>query len=143
MSEDPFELGRFVKAQAVGDTYRQALAELRSGRKASHWIWFIFPQIGGLGLSPMSQRYAISSPAEAAAYLAHPLLGPRLVACAQAVIDADAKSADAIMGGIDAIKLRSSMTLFSRVPNSDPVFEQVLEKYYGGQPDPATVARLG
>jgi uncharacterized protein (DUF1810 family) len=142
MSEDSFELGRFVKAQEAGDTYKQALRELRAGRKTTHWIWFVFPQIQGLGLSPLSQRYAISSIEEAAAYLAHPVLGRRLVESVQAVLDANAVTPEAVMGGIDAIKLRSSLTLFSQVPEADPVFARALERYYGGQPDSATMARL-
>src|SRR6201994_4593576 len=110
--DDPYDLERFVAAQDSGSVFDTALAELRRGRKTSHWIWFVFPQIAGLGQSPTSRRYAISSLAEAQAYLAHPVLGPRLIECATVVRDLPGRSADEIFGGIDAIKLRSSMTLF-------------------------------
>jgi len=141
--DDPFDLARFVNAQDQGGTYQQALAELRRGRKTSHWMWFVFPQIAGLGSSPMARRYAISSLAEAAAYLAHPVLGPRLVDCARAVLQIDAARAEEIFGSIDAIKLRSSMTLFARADPDEPVFGQVLERFYAGRPDRATDERLG
>ena len=137
MSE-PFDLGRFVTAQGQGGTYEAAVAELRSGRKRSHWMWFVFPQIAGLGQSPISKRYAISSLAEARAYLAHEVLGPRLVECARIVGDLKAPSAADIFGGIDAIKLRSSMTLFARADPTNPVFGEVLEAYFGGEADAAT-----
>jgi uncharacterized protein (DUF1810 family) len=141
--DDPFDLARFVNAQDQGGTYQQALAELRRGRKTSHWMWFVFPQIAGLGSSPMARRYAISSLGEAAAYLAHPVLGPRLVDCARAVLQTDAARAEEIFGSIDAIKLRSSMTLFARADPEEPVFGQVLDRFYAGRPDRATDARLG
>ncbi|WP_395729428.1 DUF1810 domain-containing protein [Nakamurella sp.] len=141
-SADPFDLERFVQAQDLGGTYDQALAELHRGRKTSHWIWFVFPQIAGLGSSPMAQRYAISALDEATAYLAHPVLGPRLVDAAQAMLATDARRAEAILGSIDAIKLRSSMTLFHRADPDEPVFGQVLDRFYGGRPDPATEERL-
>ena len=141
--DDPFDLARFVNAQDQGGTYQQALAELRRGRKTSHWMWFVFPQIAGLGSSPMARRYAISSLAEAAAYLAHPVLGPRLVDCARAVLQIDAARAEEIFGSIDAIKLRSSMTLFARADPDEPVFGQVLDRFYAGRPDRATDERLG
>jgi uncharacterized protein (DUF1810 family) len=141
--DDPFDLARFVNAQDQGGTYQQALAELRRGRKTSHWMWFVFPQIAGLGSSPMARRYAISSLAEAAAYLAHPVLGPRLVDCARAVLQTDAARAEEIFGSIDAIKLRSSMTLFARADPDEPVFGQVLDRFYAGRPDRATDERLG
>jgi uncharacterized protein (DUF1810 family) len=137
MSE-PFDLDRFVAAQDQGGTYEAAVAELRSGRKRSHWMWFVFPQIAGLGQSPISRRFAISSLAEAQAYLAHEVLGPRLVECARIVGDLTAPSAEDIFGGIDAIKLRSSMTLFARADPSNPVFGEVLEAYFGGHMDEAT-----
>ena len=114
-----YGLQRFVDAQEDAAIYARALEELRAGRKQSHWIWFVFPQIAGLGQSPMSQAYAIRSLEEARAYLAHPLLGPRLRECCEALLAADpAATADSILGGIDAIKVRSSMTLFAR---ADPV----------------------
>jgi uncharacterized protein (DUF1810 family) len=133
-----FDLDRFVAAQDQGGTYDAAVAELRSGRKRGHWMWFVFPQIAGLGQSPTSRRYAISSLAEARAYLAHELLGPRLVECARIVADVKAPSAEDIFGGIDAMKLRSSMTLFARADPTNPVFGEVLEAYFGGKPDEKT-----
>jgi uncharacterized protein (DUF1810 family) len=135
---DPFDLGRFVTAQDQGGTYEAAVAELRSGRKRSHWMWFVFPQIAGLGQSPISRRYAISSLSEARAYLAHDVLGPRLVECARIVAALNAPSAEDVFGGIDAMKLRSSMTLFARADPTNPVFGEVLEAYFGGQADEAT-----
>jgi uncharacterized protein (DUF1810 family) len=134
----PFDLDRFVEAQDQGGTYEAAVAELRSGRKRSHWMWFVFPQIAGLGQSPISRRYAIASLAEAQAYLGHDVLGPRLVECARIVANLNAPSAEDIFGGIDAMKLRSSMTLFARADPTNPVFGQVLEAYFGGVPDDAT-----
>lgn len=138
MNEDPYDLARFVRAQDDGGTYAQALAELRRGRKTSHWMWFVFPQIAGLGHSSMARRYAISSLEEARAYLAHPILGPRLIDCAQVVAGTSAPSAEALLGGIDAQKLRSSMTLFLRAEPSQPVFQRVLDAFYGGEADGAT-----
>jgi uncharacterized protein (DUF1810 family) len=135
---DPFELERFVAAQDHGGTYDAAVAELRAGRKRSHWMWFVFPQIAGLGQSPISRRYAISSLAEARAYLAHPTLGPRLTECARVVRDLGAPSAEDVFGGIDAMKLRSSMTLFARADPENPVFEEVLEAYFDGVADGVT-----
>jgi len=135
---DPFDLNRFVAAQDAGGTYERALAELRRGRKSSHWMWFVFPQYAGLGSSATSQHYAIGSLAEARAYLTHEVLGPRLRECAAAVLAAGAGSAEQIFGGIDAVKLRSSMTLFHRADPDEPVFQQVLERYFAGQPDTAT-----
>jgi uncharacterized protein (DUF1810 family) len=133
---DPYDLARFVAAQ--DGVYDSALAELRRGLKTGHWMWFIFPQIAGLGLSSMSQRYAIRSLDEARAYLAHRVLGPRLRACAQAVADVSGKTAEQILGPIDAMKLRSSMTLFHRADPTEPIFAAVLAKYYDGVPDEAT-----
>jgi uncharacterized protein (DUF1810 family) len=135
---DRFELERFVSAQDQGGTYEAAVGELRSGRKRSHWMWFVFPQIAGLGQSPISRRYAIASLAEAQAYLAHAVLGPRLVECAGIVNELKAPSAEDIFGGIDAMKLRSSMTLFARADPTNPVFGAVLEAYFGGEADDAT-----
>jgi uncharacterized protein (DUF1810 family) len=135
---DRFDLERFAAAQDQGGTYEAAVAELRAGRKRSHWMWFVFPQIAGLGQSPFSRRYAISSLAEAQAYLAHDVLGARLVECARIVAALDAPSAEDVFGGIDAIKLRSSMTLFARADPTNPVFGEVLDAYFGGEADPAT-----
>jgi uncharacterized protein (DUF1810 family) len=115
---------------------------VRAGRKASHWMWFVFPQIDGLGRSPTARAYAIFSLAEARAYLEHELLGPRLRECASALLGLDGEDAVAVMGSIDAIKLRSSMTLFARADPEDDRFPSVLRKYYGGEEDEATVARL-
>jgi len=139
LSNDPYDLDRFVRAQA-GD-YDQALSELRDGRKRSHWMWYIFPQIDGLGHSPMSRRYSIKSAAEARAYLDHPLLGPRLRECADVVNTVVGRSALEIFGSPDDMKLRSCATLFSRV-SDDGVFEQLLRKYFNGQPDDETLRRL-
>ena len=135
---DPFGLERFIAAQDRGGTYEAAVGELRAGRKRSHWMWFVFPQIAGLGQSPTSRRYAISSLAEARAYLAHPILGPRLIESARIVHKLEGRSASDIFGGIDALKLRSSMTLFARADPEDRAFGEVLEKYFGGVPDEAT-----
>jgi uncharacterized protein (DUF1810 family) len=136
------DLERFVAAQDAGGTYDQALAELRAGRKTSHWMWFIFPQIAGLGRSGMAQRYAIASLDEARAYLAHPVLGPRLRESAAALPDHSGTNAEAILGAIDAMKLRSSMTLFARAAPDEPVFADVLERYFGGMADEETLRRL-
>ncbi|MBB3674307.1 DUF1810 domain-containing protein [Modestobacter versicolor] len=138
---DPSDLQRFVEAQEDG-TYEQALAELRAGRKRSHWMWFVFPQVAGLGRSAMAQRYAIDGAAEARAYLAHPVLGPRLRACAEALTGLDGADPVAVLGGIDAQKLRSSMTLFAAVAPDEPVFAAVLDQYFGGARDEATTSRL-
>ena len=140
--DDPYDLRRFVAAQDAGRTYDQATAELRRGRKTSHWMWFVFPQITGLGQSPVSRMYAISGLAEAQAYLAHPVLGPRLVECAAIVDGLSGRTAEQIFGGIDALKLRSSMTLFLRAAPDEPVFRQVLDQYFGGKADPATEQRI-
>ena len=134
------DLSRFVQAQA-GGVHEQALRELRAGRKQGHWIWFVLPQIAGLGRSPASQHYALSGLAEARDYLAHRVLGPRLVECAQALLDLPGDDAVAVLGPVDAVKLRSSMTLFSRA-GGDPVFAAVLDKYFAGDEDPATLTRL-
>ena len=136
---DPFGLARFVTAQE--GVYEHALAELRRGRKSGHWMWFVFPQVVGLGRSATAQHFAITSRAEAAAYLRHPVLGPRLREAAQVVADVDAGDAEAIFGGIDAIKLRSSMTLFDTI-EPQAVFGAVLDRYYDGSRDPATLDRI-
>jgi uncharacterized protein (DUF1810 family) len=134
------DLSRFLDAQA-GGVYEQALRELRAGRKQGHWIWFVLPQIAGLGRSSTSQHYALSGAAEARDYLAHPVLGPRLAECARALLDLPGDDAVAVLGPIDAVKLRSTMTLFSRA-GGDPVFAAVLTKYFAGAEDDATLDRL-
>jgi uncharacterized protein (DUF1810 family) len=141
-SDDQYNLERFVAAQDAGGTYERAIAELRRGRKTSHWMWFVFPQIAGLGHSPTSRSYAISSLAEARAYLAHPVLGPRLAECAEVVCGIDGRSAEQIFGGIDARKLRSSATLFALADPPTQVFQRVLDQYFDGTPDPATEALI-
>jgi uncharacterized protein (DUF1810 family) len=140
--DDPYDLQRFVTAQDAGGSYDQAAAELRRGRKTSHWMWYVFPQIAGLGHSPVARMFAISGLAEAEAYLAHPVLGPRLAECAAIVGGLSGRTAEQIFGGIDALKLRSSLTLFLRAAPDHPVFRQVLDQYFGGKPDPATEQRL-
>lgn len=142
MTDDPYRLERFTQAQDSGGTYQHAVAELRAGRKASHWMWFIFPQVAGLGFSAMSRRYAISGLAEARAYLDHPVLGPRLAECARIVAGTEGRTAADIFGPIDAMKLRSSMTLFAAAAPDEPVFSQILARYFNGVPDEATEARL-
>jgi uncharacterized protein (DUF1810 family) len=139
---DPFDLERFVAAQDAAGTYHRAAAELRGGRKASHWMWFVFPQIAGLGYSLTSRRYAITSLAEARAYLAHPVLGPRLVECATILTGVQGRTAEQIFGELDAQKLHSSVTLFMRAAPGEPVFRQVLDQYFGGVPDSATEQRI-
>jgi uncharacterized protein (DUF1810 family) len=140
---DPHQLQRFVAAQDRGGTYETALAELRAGHKRGHWMWFVFPQIAGLGRSPTAQAYAIASLEEARAYLEHAVLGPRLNECARVLTELPGSSADDIFGAIDALKLRSSMTLFARAAPENPVFGQVLDRYYGGGGDQATDRLLG
>ena len=135
------DLERFVTAQAP--VYPQVLAEVRRGRKTSHWMWFIFPQIAGLGQSPMSERYAIRSLAEAKGYLAHPLLGPRLRECVEAVLTVKERTAEEVFGPIDARKLRSSMTLFHRAGPNEPLFPRVLDGWFHGMPDDKTDMLLG
>jgi uncharacterized protein (DUF1810 family) len=136
----PYGLERFVQAQQT--VYEHVLDELRAGRKRSHWMWFIFPQIEGLGRSEMARHYALSSKKEAAAYLAHPVLGPRLKQCAQLVLAIQGKSLNEIFGVPDDMKFRSSMTLFASVAGAASIFQACLNKYCGNQPDPATVAKL-
>jgi uncharacterized protein (DUF1810 family) len=135
------DLERFVTAQE--GVFAGVLDDLRRGRKTGHWIWFIFPQIAGLGTSPTSQHYAIASLDEARAYLAHPVLGARLRECAGIVLATEGRTATEIFGALDAMKVRSSMTLFHRAAPDEPVFDQVLDRFYGGVPDEATDARLG
>ena len=136
-----FNLERFVEAQ--NGVYDTALAELRAGRKRTHWMWFIFPQIEGLGHSAMAQRYAIRSADEAAAYLAHPVLGPRLRACATAVASHDDRGVDEIFGHPDNLKFHSSMTLFADVAPDEAIFQACLDQFFDGRADLATVERLG
>ena len=138
--DDPYQLSRFVEAQK-GD-YDQAVAELRRGRKTGHWIWYVFPQIAGLGMSPTSQRYAISSLDEARAYLQHPILGPRLVEVASVILGNTDSTAVQIFGELDAMKLRSSMTLFQQAEPEEPVFGRVLDRFFEGIPDAETMRRL-
>lgn len=137
---DEFNLARFVQAQEP--VYAKVLAELRAGHKRSHWMWFIFPQIEGLGRSEMAQRYAIASEDEAAAYLAHPVLGPRLRECAGIVAALDGPSAHDIFGDLDALKFRSSMTLFADVAPDEAVFQACIDNYFDGEADPETLARV-
>jgi uncharacterized protein (DUF1810 family) len=138
MNDDPHDLRRFLAAQDGGGTYERALAELRAGRKTSHWMWFVFPQLAGLGQSAMSRRYAIGSLEEARAYLAHPVLGPRLRECSQALLSHPDRSAAEILGGIDAVKLRSSMTLFAAADPAEPLFAGVLAQFCAGARDRET-----
>ncbi|HMK85634.1 MAG TPA: DUF1810 domain-containing protein [Steroidobacteraceae bacterium] len=137
---DPHELERFIEAQRP--VFEEVVAELRAGRKSSHWIWFIFPQIQGLGRSAMAERFAIRSLAEAQAYLSHPILGPRLVTCTRLVLAVEGRSIRQILGTPDDLKFRSSMTLFARASAGDPAFTEALEKYFAGEHDPLTLARL-
>jgi uncharacterized protein (DUF1810 family) len=159
-SVDPYRLERFVTAQDQGGTYERAVAELRAGAKVSHWMWFVFPQVAGLGRSAMAREFAISAVAEARAYLAHPVLGPRLRECARVVASTEGRSAERIFGPVDAMKLRSSMTLFAAADTpadgtaearagevrsgegGQNVFRSVLAKHFGGERDEATLARL-
>lgn len=134
------DLSRFVGAQQ--DVYDRALAELRAGSKRSHWMWFVFPQIAGLGTSATARRYAIADLDEAREYLAHPVLGARLIESAQALLAVEGRTAGQILGYPDDLKLRSSMTLFARAADDPAVFRAVLDRYYGGEDDPATLQRL-
>jgi uncharacterized protein (DUF1810 family) len=139
--DDPYHLSRFLRAQE--DDYPQALSEIRSGRKRTHWMWYVFPQIEGLAQSSTSQHYAIKSLEEARAYLAHPVLGPRLLECAEAVVRVDGRSATEIFGSPDDWKLRSCATLFACVSPPGSVFDRLLAKYYGGERDGKTLDLLG
>ena len=138
--KDTYDLERFIQAQER--IYGNVLAELKSGQKRSHWMWFIFPQIDGLGSSSTARLYAIKSIQEANAYLNHPVLGPRLVGCAEALLQCRGKSAAEIFGYPDDLKLRSSMSLFASVSSPDAVFARVLDQYFGGEPDPRTLELL-
>ena len=137
---DPYDLNRFVRAQE--QSYQQALSELERGRKQSHWMWYVFPQFEGLGSSPTSKLYSIKSEAEARAYLEHPVLGPRLAECAEAMLAVDGKSARAILGSPDDMKLKSCATLFAHVSPPGSVFERLLDKFYDGERDAATLRLL-
>jgi uncharacterized protein (DUF1810 family) len=138
--DDPHDLRRFVDAQAP--VIDRAMAELKAGRKQSHWMWFVFPQIAGLGGSPMAVRYAISSLPEAEAYARHPVLGPRLRACTELVLAIEGRSANDIFGFPDDLKFRSSITLFARADPRAKVFARALDKYFAGEGDPETLKRL-
>lgn len=138
---DPHDLERFVIAQEP--TYEQVSTELRAGRKTTHWMWFIFPQLRDLGQSPTAKLYGIASREEAAAYLQHPVLGPRLKECVGLVLAISGRNAHAIFGSPDDLKFRSSMSLFAAVAPKEPIFKEALEKYYGGKPDPRTFALIG
>ena len=140
LSPDPYQLQRFVSAQ--GGIYETALEELNRGAKRSHWMWFIFPQFAGLGSSAMAARYAIRSKPEAQAYLAHPLLGPRLLECTHSLLQVTGKTAEQIMGYPDYLKLCSSMTLFAAISPAGSPFHLVLERYYSGVRDEKTIAYL-
>jgi uncharacterized protein (DUF1810 family) len=142
MMDDPYDLERFVAAQDAAGIYDHATAELRRGRKTGHWMWFVFPQIAGLGHSQMSRKFAISSLQEARAYLAHPVLGPRLTECARILAGTRGRSAEQIFGGLDAQKLHSSVTLFLRADPGEPIFGQVLSQYFAGLPDSAADQHL-
>jgi uncharacterized protein (DUF1810 family) len=140
-ADDPHDLRRFVEAQK--NDYERALSEIRSGRKRSHWIWYIYPQIDGLGFSSMSKRYAIKSAAEADAFLKHPVLGPRLAECCEAILGVEGRSAFEILGSPDDMKLKSCATLFACVSPPGSVFAQVLDKYFQGARDGKTLRLLG
>ncbi|THF59754.1 DUF1810 domain-containing protein [Ollibium composti] len=137
---DPFDLQRFVDVQSP--VFETVLRELRDGRKASHWMWFVFPQIAGLGASPMAQRYAIGSLDEARGYLGHPVLGQRLKACVVALLDVSGRSAHEIFGSPDDVKLCSSLTLFATAAPDEPLFARALDRFFDGRKDPATLERL-
>ena len=138
--DDPFDLQRFVTAQ--DPVYTGVCDELRRGRKESHWMWFVFPQLRGLGFSAMAQKYGIASRAEAEAYWRHPVLGPRLAECTRIVNQVEGRSIEQIFGYPDHLKFRSSMTLFAHVAAENDVFGQAVEKYFSGKYDPATLERL-
>lgn len=140
-ADDPHDLSRFLRAQDTD--YAQALSELRAGLKQSHWMWWVFPQFNGLAASPTSKYYSIKSVTEAKAYLDHPVLGPRLLECAEAVLQVEGRSATEILGSPDDLKLRSCATLFACVSSQDSVFDRVLDKYYRRERDDRTIRLLG
>jgi len=139
-TDDPHDLNRFVEAQR--DVYARAIDEIRGGRKRSHWMWFVFPQIAGLGVSATARRYAIQNLAEAQAYLDHPILGKRLLECAEAAVGVEERSAFEVFGSPDDMKLRSCATLFARVSPPGSVFHRLLDRYFGGEPDDKTISLL-
>jgi uncharacterized protein (DUF1810 family) len=141
MSSDPYNLARFLKAQ--GPVYEGALAEIRAGRKRSHWMWYVFPQVAGLGHSPTSVHYAIGNTEEAEVYLAHPILGPRLIECAEAVLQIKGRSPAEVFGSPDDMKLRSSATLFAAVSPEGSVFHRIIEKHFDDEPDARTIELIG
>jgi len=140
-NEDPFDLDRFLQAQA--EDYKTALSEIRRGRKDSHWMWYVFPQFDGLGFSATSKRYAIKSMAEAEAYLTHPILGPRLIECSEAVLEVEGRTAATIFGSPDDMKLRSCATLFAHISPAGSVFHRLLDKYFSGVGDDKTLRLIG
>lgn len=140
MMNDTYNLKRFVDAQ--DPMFERVCGELSAGRKRSHWMWFIFPQLRGLGHSAMAQQYGISSREEAQAYLAHPVLGKRLRECTRLVLGVEGRTVGEILGSPDDMKFRSSMTLFAKVAADNKLFDEALQKYFAGQPDPLTLARL-
>ena len=140
--DDTSQLSRFVAAQDDSGTYAAALRELRAGRKTTHWMWFVFPQVAGLGRSATAHHFALADLDEAKAYAAHPVLGPRLRECAQALLEQPETDAVAVLGEVDAGKLRSSMTLFAAAAPDEPVFPAVLDRFFGGERDEATTSRL-
>jgi len=140
VTRDVYDFARFVDAQRV--SYDRALAEIANGEKRSHWMWYIFPQVAGLGASPISRKYALQSRSEAAAYLAHEILGPRLVACAEAALAVEGRSAREIFGSPDDLKLRSCATLFAQVAPAGSVFHRLLDQYFAGEPDESTLRIL-
>ncbi|GAA1436722.1 DUF1810 domain-containing protein [Mycobacterium cookii] len=142
MSVVAADLARFVRAQDDRGTHDRALAELRAGRKTGHWMWFVFPQVAGLGHSPTAQAYAVADLVEARAYLAHDVLGPRLHACCETLLGLEGVSAEQVLGVTDAMKLRSSMTLFALAAPDDPVFDRVLDRFFDGERDERTPALL-
>ncbi|HJR68425.1 MAG TPA: DUF1810 domain-containing protein [Gammaproteobacteria bacterium] len=139
-ADDPYDLDRFVVAQRT--SYERALGEIKAGRKHSHWMWYVFPQLAGLGFSATSKRYAIKSLDEARAYLAHPILGPRLAQCASAALAVEGRTAWEIFDSPDDVKLRSCATLFAAVAGRDSVFQRLLDKYFDGAPDSETLRLL-
>ena len=139
-ADDPYNLHRFVHAQAAN--YAHALTEMKNGKKRTHWMWYIFPQLDGLAFSPTAKRYSIKSVEEARAYLEHPILGPRLLNCAEAVVAVDGRSATEIFGSPDDMKFRSCMTLFSRADGGDGIFQEALNKFFSGKPDELTLERI-
>jgi uncharacterized protein (DUF1810 family) len=141
-SYDSYDLQRFVRAQDRDGTYAKAVQELRDGVKRSHWMWFVFPQVAGLGRSDMARRFAIGSPDEAAAYLAHPVLGPRLLRCGRILLELQDRTAEQIFGPVDSRKLQSSMTLFAHAGPNEPLFRQVLQRYFDGVEDAGTIRRI-